>query len=208
VTLQGDYYGGETEETSLLLSQSENDIRGANAIAGWTHTISEDSDVQLRLWYDFTDRDGDLLAEDRDTFDAELQHRFSPFSRHDLVWGAGYRLTADEIDNSSGVIFDPQRRHRRAVQRLRAGRDHGRRRAARADARHEGRVQRLQPPRVAAQRALLLTPWERHSFWAAVSRAVRAPSRAENDVALLVPQATPPPNFSLLNGDHASRPRT
>jgi iron complex outermembrane receptor protein len=33
-----------------------------------------------------------------------------------------------------------------------------------------------------------------------VSRAVRAPSRAENDVALLVPN-TPPPNFLQLNGD-------
>jgi iron complex outermembrane receptor protein len=89
VSLQGDYYGGQTEETSLLLSQSETDVGGGNAIARWTHEISADSDFQLRLWYDRTDRDGDLLREDRDTFDAEFQHRFSPFTRHDLVWGRG-----------------------------------------------------------------------------------------------------------------------
>jgi iron complex outermembrane receptor protein len=35
-----------------------------------------------------------------------------------------------------------------------------------------------------------------------VSRAVRAPSRAENDVALLVPSSPPPPHFLMLNGDH------
>jgi hypothetical protein len=54
----------------------------------------------------------------------------------------------------------------------------------------------------------LLTPSQRHSFWAAVSRAVRAPSRAENDVALLVPNGTTPPQFLQLNGDRGFEPRT
>ena len=201
LTFQGDYYGGETEETSLLLSQSETDIGGGNAIARWTHELSEDSDVQLRLWYDRTERDGDLLGEDRDTFDAELQHRFSPFDRHDLVWGAGYRLTADEIDSSSGVGFDPDSRTVQLANAfvqdeisvvedllsLTLG--------TKIEYNDYSHLEFLPNARA------LLTPWERHSFWAAVSRAVRAPSRAENDVALLVPSSPPPPHFLQLNGD-------
>ena len=201
LSLQGDYYGGETDETSLLLSQSETDIGGGNAIGRWTHEFSEDSDLQLRLWYDRTERDGDLLGEDRDTFDVELQHRFSPFDRHDLVWGAGYRLTADEIDSSSGVLFDPDSRTVQLANgfvqdeisvvedllSLTLG--------TKIEYNDYSHLEFLPNARA------LLTPWERHSIWAAVSRAVRAPSRAENDVALLVPSTPPPPHFLQLNGN-------
>jgi iron complex outermembrane recepter protein len=201
LSLQGDYYGGESDETSLLLSQSTSDLYGGNAIARWTHTLSEDSDVQLRVWYDRTERDGDLLHEDRDTYDAELQHRLRPFARHDLVWGAGYRLTADRIDNSSVVSFSPDSR-----------------RVQFANAFVQDEISVIEDLlsltlgtkleyndythfEILPNARALLTPWERHSFWLAVSRAVRAPSRAENDVSLLVPSSPPPPNFLLLNGD-------
>ena len=201
MTVQGDYYGGETSETSLLLSQSDTDIEGGNAIASWTHALSEDSDVQLRAWYDRTERNGDLLQEDRDTFDVELQHHSRPFDRHDVVWGAGYRLTADEIDNSSGIQFEPESRTVELASAfvqdeislidemlsLTLG--------TKVEYNDYTHLELLPNARA------LLTPWERHSFWLAVSRAVRAPSRAENDVALLVPNAPPPPNFLQLQGD-------
>ena len=201
VTLQGDYYGGESEETSLLLDQSSTDLGGGNAIGSWSHEFSETSDVQLRLWYDRTERDGDLLGEDRDTFDAELQHRFSPFERHDLMWGAGYRVTADEIDSSNAVGFVPDDRTVELASgfvqdeiavvedllSLTLG--------TKLEYNDYSHLEFLPNARA------LLTPWERHSFWAAVSRAVRAPSRAENDVVLLVPSAPPPPHFLQLNGD-------
>jgi len=201
VTLSGDYYGGESDETSLLLAQSSSDLYGGNAIARWTHTLSEDSDLQLRVWYDRTERNSDLLEEARDTYDAELQFHLRPFERHDVVWGAGYRLTADEIDNSSGISFSPDSR---TVQ------------LANAFVQDEiSVIENLLSLTLGTKleyndythfeflpnARALLTPWERHSFWLAVSRAVRAPSRAENDVALLVPSTPPPPNFLQLNGD-------
>jgi iron complex outermembrane receptor protein len=201
VTLSGDYYGGESDETSLLASQSTSDLYGGNAIARWTHTLSDTSDVQLRVWYDRTERESDRLGEDRDTYDAEIQLHARPFERHDMVWGAGYRLTADRIQNSSGIGFSPDSRD---VQL--------------ANAFVQDEISVIEDllsltlgtkleyndythfeflPNARA----LFTPWERHSFWLAVSRAVRAPSRAENDVALLVPSSPPPPNFLQLNGD-------
>jgi iron complex outermembrane recepter protein len=201
LTVQGDYYSGKTRDTSLLLARTDNDVSGGNVIARWSHELSKDSDLQLRLWYDRTVRNGNLLDETRDTFDVEMQHRFIPLARHDLVWGAGYRLTADKIGNSSSVRFEPDARN---VQ------------LANAFVQDEiSVVENLLSltlgtkveyndythfeflPNVRA----LLTPWERQSFWLAVSRAVRAPSRAENDVTLLVPSASPPPQFEQLNGN-------
>jgi iron complex outermembrane recepter protein len=201
LTLQGDYYGGNSEETSLLQDQSQSDLGGGNAIASWSHVLSQDSDVQLRLWYDRTERDGDLLGEDRDTFDLEFQHRFSPLARNDLLWGAGYRLTADEIDSSGTVGFDPEHRTVQLANvfvqdeisvienlvSLTLG--------TKVEHNDYTHVEFLPNARA------LFTPSDRHSFWAAVSRAVRAPSRAENDVALLVPNGTTPPQFLQLNGD-------
>jgi iron complex outermembrane recepter protein len=201
LTLQGDYYGGSSEETSLLRDQSQSDLRGGNAIASWSHVLSQDSDVQLRLWYDRTEREGDLLGEDRDTFDAEFQHRFSPFARNDLLWGAGYRLTADEIDSSGSVAFDPEQRTVQLANAfvqdeiaviedllsLTLG--------TKVEYNDYSHLEFLPNARA------LLAPSPHHSFWAAVSRAVRAPSRAENDVALLVPNGTAPPQFLQLDGD-------
>jgi iron complex outermembrane recepter protein len=203
VTLQGDYYGGNSEETSLALDESLTDLGGGNAIAAWSHDFSDTSQAELRLWYDRTERDGNLLGENRDTFDAELQHRFRPFAGHDLMWGAGYRLTADEIESSNTVRFMP---------------DHRTVELANAFVQDEIAVvenllsltlgSKLEYNdyshfEVLPNARLLLTPWERHSFWAAVSRAVRAPSRAENDVALLVPSSPAPPNFLQLTGDNS-----
>jgi iron complex outermembrane receptor protein len=202
VTVQGDYYGGDSEETSVLLDRSSTDLDGGNAIASWSHVFTETSDAQVRLWYDRTERDGDLLGEVRDTFDAEFQHRFSPFARNDLIWGGGYRITSDEIDNSNGIRFAPEDRTVELANAfvqdeiwlieemlsLTLG--------TKLEYNDYSRFELLPNARA------LLTPSERHSFWAAVSRAVRAPSRAENDVSLLVPNAAPPPNFSQLDGDN------
>ena len=201
LTLQGDYYGGDSGETSLSLAHSDNDLAGGNAIASWSHALADDSNVELRLWYDRTERDGDLLEEARDTFDAELQHRFRPFERHDVVWGAGYRLTADRIHSTPGVMFDPDSRTVQLangfVQDEISVIDHLLSVTLGTKVEYNDYTHFEFLPNARA----LLTPWERHSFWLAVSRAVRAPSRAENDVALLVPSSPPPPNFLQLNGD-------
>jgi iron complex outermembrane receptor protein len=202
LTLQGDYYGGHSSETTLLLTESDNDLAGGNAIASWSHALADDSNVELRLWYDRTEREGDLLEEDRDTFDAELQHRFRPFQRHDVVWGAGYRLTADRIQSSNAVTFDPDSRTVQLgsafVQDEISVVDDLLSLTLGTKVEYNDYTHFEVLPNARA----LLTPWDRHSFWLAVSRAVRAPSRAENDIALLVPNAPPPPNFLQLRGDN------
>ena len=201
LTLQGDLYDGVSDLTTLTATRDDSDVRGGNLLARWTHGFEDSTDeVQLQLYYDRTERTGTLLDEVRDNFDIELQHRFVPLAGHTVVWGGGYRFTTDDIDSSSTVVFSPSSR---TV--------------------HLGSLF-LQYETALIENVLFLTlgskfeyndytgfeiqptgrllwrPHERHSLWGAVSRAVRSPSRAENDVALLIPVPNPPPNFQQLRG--------
>jgi iron complex outermembrane receptor protein len=206
LTLQGDFYDGNADGTTLPAgpfppSHNDSDLQGGNVLARWVHSFSEQSDFQLQTYYDRTDRDATILREERDTFDLEVQHHFRPLSRNNVIWGMGYRLTHDDIRNSPGVTFDPTNRTvhlgsaflqdeislipDRVTLTLGSKFEYG------SYAGFE-----IQPTA-----RVLWTPSERHSVWAAVSRAIRAPSRSENDVTLIVP--TSPTEFDLLQGENS-----
>jgi iron complex outermembrane recepter protein len=104
VTLQGDLYDGRIGQPSA----GDIAISGGNAMAKWSHTISETSDLAVQLYYDRTHRDiPGTFGEDLDTYDVDLQHRARLGARHDVVWGLGYRLINDHVVNSSAVAFLP-----------------------------------------------------------------------------------------------------
>jgi iron complex outermembrane receptor protein len=203
LTLQGDYYNGDSDQTTLVLGPASTDFSGGNVIGRWVRSYSDTSSLQLQFYYDRTERSNVLLREDRDTFDVELQNRLNPLPGHDLVWGASYRLTSDDIRSSSVAGFDPSDRtehlaslffqdefplfHERL--RLTLG--------SKVEYNGYSGFEFLPNAR------LLWSPNERHSAWAAVSRAVRAPSRAENDVSLLAPAPTLPVDFVLMTGNSA-----
>ena len=52
-------------------------VSGGNVIGRWSHTISDNSDFKLQLYYDRTDRNiPGTFAENLDTYDVDFQHRF------------------------------------------------------------------------------------------------------------------------------------
>ena len=62
-------------------SRAANDIAvsGGNVIGRWSHTISDNSDFKLQLYYDRTDRNiPGTFGENLDTYDVDFQHRSSP----------------------------------------------------------------------------------------------------------------------------------
>jgi len=104
VTLQGDLYGGRIGQPSA----GDIAVSGGNAMAKWSRTISETSDLAAQLYYDRTHRDiPGTFGEDLDTYDVDLQHRARLGARHDVVWGLGYRLINDRVVNSSALAFLP-----------------------------------------------------------------------------------------------------
>jgi iron complex outermembrane receptor protein len=104
VTLQGDLYDGRFDQ----LPPGDIAVSGGNVIAKWARTISETSSLTAQLYYDRTHREiPGTFGEDLDMYDVEVQHQARLGARHDLVWGLGYRLMNDHVANTTLLAFLP-----------------------------------------------------------------------------------------------------
>ncbi|HEV8580421.1 MAG TPA: TonB-dependent receptor [Thermoanaerobaculia bacterium] len=196
-TLQGDLYDGEVGErltlapslTALVpvVQDTETAISGGNLLGRWQRTLSAASELTVQLYYDRTDRDYRFLDESRDTFDLELQHDVSPAPRHRVVWGLGYRRTADDLRDSDLLAFQPDRRTDDLASAFLQ--DEINLRADRLWLTVGSKLEHNDYSgfEVQPNARLLWTPGEHRTLWAAVSRAVRTPSRAEHDLQLSAP---------------------
>jgi iron complex outermembrane receptor protein len=92
VTLQGDLYDGLRKTAG-----GNSPLNGQNILGRWAHTFSEQSGLELQLYYDRYFRE-DIPGTGSDklkTFDVDFQHRF-PLPYQSLLWGVGYRIVKDE----------------------------------------------------------------------------------------------------------------
>jgi len=188
LTVQGDTYSGSEAATT-----GDTFVDGQNILGRWSHTISDTSDLSIQTYFDRTWRQiPHSFAEDLKTYDLDFQFRFALGQRQSVTWGAGYRLMQDEVNNFTALAFLPPHKNMQLF---------------------SGFVQdeiTLVPERlqltlgtklehndfsgfeVQPSARLAWTPAERHTVWAAVSRAVRSPSRIDSDVAF---PGTPPFQF-------------
>lgn len=204
-TLQGDIYDGELGQTigvplavppSIVSLTDEVETTGGNLLGRWTHTFSAESELALKLYYDYQDRDRVVYAEKRNTFDFDLQHRFQLGERNEFVWGLGYNLSSDSIDNTPYVSFDPDERttvvYSAFLQdEISVIQDRLRLTLGSKIEHNDYTGWELQP-----SGRLSLNITERQTSWLAVSRAVSTPARAEDDMTLnryLFPAGSTPP---------------
>jgi iron complex outermembrane recepter protein len=104
VTLQGDYYDGRSSQPAA----ADIALSGGNLDAKWSRTISATADLRAQLYYDHTHRNiPGTFGEDLDTYDVDLQHHARLGTRHDVVWGLGYLLINDRVANSAALAFLP-----------------------------------------------------------------------------------------------------
>ncbi|HTK35893.1 MAG TPA: TonB-dependent receptor [Caulobacteraceae bacterium] len=108
VTLQGDAYNGSEH----LGTGGSEDITGHNLLARWTHPGPSGSSLQVQAYYDRVERGStaDSGRFTQDMYDLDVQHSFSLGRAHQVVWGAGVRLTKYEINSTGGLIFSPSSR--------------------------------------------------------------------------------------------------
>lgn len=154
---------------------------GANLTGSWTHATDSGGSLMLQAYFDRTDRTVvPTYAQKLDIVDVQLQHSLARQGMHELVWGANYRYTWDDITNGPILRFIPAKVNQTwislfAQDEMTLGPELRLTLGARAERNPYSGVEFLPTARVAWQAA------PQHALWAGASRTVRAPARIDAD---------------------------
>ncbi|OIR05308.1 colicin I receptor precursor [mine drainage metagenome] len=193
VTLQGDFYGADPNPTGTNHARAS----GANVLGRWTHRTDGSSTLQLQAYFDRTWRDfGGGFREGLDTYDVDWQDDLRFDSGNHATWGFGARLMDDRVDNAPAIAFLPA--HRRlhvtnlfAEDEMPFAGNHLRATVGAKLEHDDYEGLNIQP-----DLRLAWLPSDRQTVWASVSRAVRTPSRIDEDFALYAA-----PGRALIQGN-------
>ena len=203
LTVQGDLYKGNVGQQVAIVSYSPpgqlningtQDVSGGNLLGRWRRDLNSTSDVQVQAYYDRTYRLGPQLGETRNTFDIDLIHHLVLKQRNEVIWGLGARwspsdfiqtvatlnfLPHHEDDNIYSAFVQDQIAILQSKLWLTVG------------SKFEHNIFTGWENEPSAR--LLWTPTSHQTIWGAVTRAVRTPSRIDEDLQLTgLAQATPP----------------
>jgi len=204
LSLQGDIYKNDLSQQFSVSSFSDPyttnlingdvELKGANVAARWGMRTSIDSEINMRVSYDFYEHNDLQFSEHRDTFNIEFEHQFTPFENNDLVWGAGYRWSQSDVDGSeyfttSSDIEKTNIWNLFVQDTLKFPNQNV---SLTVGAKIEGNSY----SNTAIQPNLRLS-WlanDEVTLWGAVSRAIRIPSQVETDATINI-QVLPPSQF-------------
>ena len=160
---------------------------------GWQRRLGPDARIELLAYVVGESIDDSLTVADRRSYDFELRHAFAAGRRHSLIWGAGYRATADDFEVGLTEFVPPSQTADLTnvfIQDDIALRQDRLRLVLGSKLEHSWDTgSEIQP-----NARLVWTPNADHTAWAAVSRAVRTPSRYEQSISYYyqtIPAGTP-----------------
>jgi iron complex outermembrane receptor protein len=178
------------------------DHKGGHVLGRWTRQIDEDSSTALQAYFDRTNRDDLQVDQMTDIIDVDFQQQSRWGCWQAITWGLRYRNVSDEIGTNNAFTFqvDPVRRTTDLISAwiqdevtlqddlfLTVG----------SKFEHNDFTGFEMQPSVRLLRVLD----ERRVLWGSVSRAVRTPSRTEDDVRFRSFVSNPPATFNLLSGN-------
>jgi iron complex outermembrane receptor protein len=210
LTILGDVYDGDSGQQTSIAAYAppsqrvvyrDADLSGGSVLARWRHEFSATSDASLQFYFDNTFRKEPNFRERRNTYDVDFQHRFELPWRQQLAWGVQFRASdGDAPQVVESVEFDPHDKRDDLftaflqddvtllpdVLRLTVGFKLEHNDYSGFEWQPSGR--------------LTWTPHAHHSVWGAISRAVRTPTRTDQDLTFdfLLPSG----DFLRLRGDH------
>ncbi|MBL0320057.1 MAG: TonB-dependent receptor [Alphaproteobacteria bacterium] len=200
-TLQGDLFRSNQDRDVILPTlttpfterlDSEETRVGGNILGRWEKKIAENSSTSLQAYFSNIHRDNPLTLDQRiNTFDLDFQHNWQLDERNELIWGADYRFITSDTNGTVYLNFDPANRSTNLFSIF------------------------IQDKYSVIPDKLFLTlgtklehndftgfeyqpnarlTWklsDTKTLWAAVSRAVRTPSLAEDDITIVVGNLKP-----------------
>jgi iron complex outermembrane recepter protein len=187
LTLQGDLYRGE----SGLVGGGESATHGGNLLGRWSAALANNSSLSLQVYFDRARFQQPVprspfgaagtFGDELDTYDLDFQHRLNVLRRHKLVWGFGYRRTEDHSQSAPSLGFDPATVRQRLVSGFVQDEISLSKRVALTvgtKVENNSYTGTEFDPTVRAH--WQITPGS--IAWAAISRAVRTPSRIDRDL--------------------------
>jgi iron complex outermembrane receptor protein len=178
VTVQGDVY-----EARLRQANTRNiEVAGANLLGRVARTFADGSSATVQLYWDHTERDQPNAFHERlDTFDLQVQHAVRLNGNHHVVWGGGYRLGHDRVENGPAFGFLPGNLNLRWAN-LFAQDEIALRDDLRLTAGLKVEDNNYTGVEVLPTLRLAWNPRPASLVWTSLSRAVRAPSRIDRDL--------------------------
>ena len=211
ITVQGDYYEGDTGQFQkgvvpgppffVDLAQ-DTSVRGQDYLSRWTHTIDDDTQWGLQVFFDDWERAEPLATNGQRTFDVDYQFRFAWDRYQHYIVGAGYRHIEDHLfvnpdDGSATPSVLTTRLYSCFVQdELTLEEDRWYLIGGCRFEHNDFSGFEYQP-----SIRLLHLPSERQSVWAAVSRAVRTPNRIDQSLEITSFLSPIGPTFGRFTGD-------
>ena len=204
ITVQGDLYRGTLGQLNPSITvigrqgptgALDAEVSGGNVLARWQHRIANDSNFSLRAYYDRTHRDDPSYRDELDTFSVDFQYAWN-WTRQQWLWGLNYQVTDNR--NESKIIFDVDPDSSRDqllgffIQDQITLTDNLHFTLGTKFEHNDFSGDEWQP---SARIAWDFT--DRQTLWAAVSRAVRVPTRLERDIAVDASDPTINPIFRL-----------
>ena len=215
-TLQGEVAAGQYDNTETRVRAIEpleprHDIQSnterAYALGRWTHGDGDGSHYMVQAYYDHSFVDDPTIGYQEDVLDLEFQHSLPLGKQNELMWGLQYRLIVEQTEGSERMYFDPADKSSQMLSlfvqdcwiitpdRLRAY----------VGSKFE--VNSYSGFEWEPSAKLLWTPDDKQSFWCSVSRAVRTPSRAEEDLEwnIFAAHTAGPPVIGHFSGNPSMR---
>jgi iron complex outermembrane receptor protein len=210
IILQGDIYLGRDGERvavstysppSTMVIDAPHSTSGGNLVGSWRRQIDSASDIEVHGYFDRTTRYSPQLNEIRNTFDIDVLYHLTVKAHNDFILGAGARWSPDTVTQKFATLnFAPSRETdsiyswfaqdqiKLAPKKLSL--------LLGSKFEHNNRSGfEVQP-----NGRLLWTPGAHQTVWAAVARAVRTPSRLDQDLQLTDFLQANPPAFLRVVG--------
>lgn len=212
ITLQGDIfngYDGQRFDNTIPtppFSEVVNDrvhVSGGDVLMRYNKVIDDDTGWQAWGYYDRYQRNFTAFAETRDTYNLDFQYQFSPWEFHKFIAGANYRNSPDNTRGGFSFNLVPPAfttqwaslfvEDTMALEEDRWYLTLG----TRLEQNTFGHFQ------VEPTARLLFLPSKRQSAWAAISRAVRNPTRidAQGSLVSFTGNTVPAPTFANFLGN-------
>lgn len=174
LTWQGDAFTGNVDDR-------RGDQYGFNTLGRWSRAYSDRTGYEIQLYLDRFHRRDLLTDYGTQTADLSLQQTFGLGSRHDFIWGFGYRASQSELNEGVGpavTVIDHENRlnlFSAFVQDEVTVVPDVLTATFGTKVEHNDITDWEVQPSVRA----VFRPAEKHTVWAAISRAVRTPTESE-----------------------------